>query len=292
MNKYQFLANFLKTFGHQNELDYLNKLARVSDNFYHKLSDEIFNEFLTSNISAYYDPTTDPLIGVVRQVTCIQFSDKFSIDNLNLKIVPDEICIGIVRPLSNDLLFSYGLTLSQIKRIRNDYPFCFFWEDNKSGDAFEVSKSSAGMDLYPTISQFSKMELILPRIINLSWFQVLLKADPTIKTSYNHEITHLINSMRGSKLPEEELSDEEYFNSSEEIQANYIEISNQMMDLLKLQDSYLINILMTNNYNVFIEYIFKKYGNRIGLGIISKNTENKYRMRFSKLFLDLKENLS
>jgi hypothetical protein len=95
--------------------------------------------------------------------------------------------------------------------------------------------------------------------------------------------------MRDSKLPEEELSDVKCFNSSEEIRTNYIEISNQIRELLKLQDPFLIKALIINNYNAFIEYIFKKYVNRVGLGIISINTENKYRMRFSKLFLDLKK---
>jgi hypothetical protein len=283
------LISNLKSFGHKEELEYLIKLSAKSDKNYDDLLEEVFREFLSSNVSAYYDPANDPIIGPTRQVTCIDFLEDM--DHFDFKIVPDQVCVGIVRPLSNQLLSSYGLTSRQIIDIRNKYPHSFYWEKSKAGDAFDVTSYSAGMDIYPTLSQFSKIEAILPRIVamNLSWFQVVLKVDPTIKITFNHEMTHLINSMRGSKLPTQQMSEEDSLNSPEEIQATYIEIFKQIKEMFELKNENIIQMLLSNNHQAFMESIFQRYHHDLGVGIISEEVRDKYISKFSKLFSELRE---
>lgn len=287
--KLNLLISNLKSLGLRKESEYLIKLSAKSDKNYDDLSEEVFREFLSSNVSAYYDPVNDPIIGPTRQVTCIDFLEDM--DHFDFKIVPDQVCVGIVRPLSNQLLSSYGLNKSQIIDIRSKYPHSFYWEENKSGDAFDVTSYSAGMDIYPTLAQFSKIEAILPRIVamNLSWFQVTLKVDPTIKITFNHEMTHLINSMRGSKLPTQQVSKEDYLSSKEEIQATYMEIFKQIKEMFDSKNENIIQMLLSNDHQAFMESIFQKYRHELGVGIISEEARDKYIFKFSKLFSELRE---
>ena len=302
MNDKRILARLKKTLGEMGlseeaiQIANINKFARKSDIEYIKISGALFSLVLRDGASI--KNTVDEIIdvnGVKKKLILYQeivfnglrtgnLFDKFLIERDQ---IPNVLRIKVYRPLPIDRERLESRFGKSYRTILERFPLCFNWTQFPAM-ASPISEDEAEIIFYPSLTEFEEMES--GNLRETFWLkEVFLKNKDFIRL-LSHEISHIINEIRGSKDFAELSSVEENINSKEEIQARMIEILFEIRrNIFIFKDSVLINLLKDDNPKGFIDYLFSRYNRLLEPALASEETKRTYIKRFFDFFFELKE---
>jgi hypothetical protein len=302
MNDKRILARLKKTLGEMGlseeatQIAKINKFARKSDIEYIKISEAIFSFVLRYGASV--KNTVDEVIdvnGVKKKLILYQeigidglrtgnFFDKFLIER---EQIPNILRIKVYRPLPVDRERLESRFGKSYRTILERFPLCFGWTKFPAG-TYPISENEAEIVFYPSLTEFEEMER--GNLRETFWLKEIFLKNKGFIRLLSHEISHIINEVRGSKDFTELNSVEEYINSKEEIQARMIEILFEIRrDIFIFKDNVLINLLKDDNPKGFIDYLFSRYNRLLEPTLASEETKRAYIKRFFDFFFELKE---